>query len=35
MDNIKETIIEQCLEMLKRDDVKSEIKALKIGRAHV
>ncbi len=28
MDNIKETIIEQCLEMLKRDDVKSEIKAL-------
>jgi len=28
MDNLKETIIEQCLEMLKRDDVKSEIKAL-------
>ena len=28
MDNIKETIIEQCLEMLQRDDVKSEIKAL-------
>ena len=28
MDNIKETIIQQCLEMLQRDDVKDEIKAL-------
>jgi hypothetical protein len=28
MDNIKDTIIQQCLDLLKRDDVKNELKAL-------
>ena len=28
MDNIKDTLIQQCLDLLKRDDVKNELKAL-------
>ena len=28
MDTIKETIIQQCLTLLKRDDVKHELKSL-------
>jgi hypothetical protein len=28
MDNIKDTLIEQCLDILKRDDVKNELKQL-------
>ena len=28
MDNIKDTVIQHCLELLKRDDVKNELKAL-------
>ena len=28
MDNIKDTLIQQCLDLLKRDDVKNALKAL-------
>ena len=28
MDNIKDTLIQQCLDILKRDDVKNELKEL-------
>ena len=28
MDNIKDTVIQHCLELLKRDDVKNELKGL-------
>mgnify|MGYP001033782904 FL=1 len=28
MDNIKDTLIQQCLDLLKREDVKNELKAL-------
>uniref|UniRef100_A0A6C0C3N6 Uncharacterized protein n=1 Tax=viral metagenome TaxID=1070528 RepID=A0A6C0C3N6_9ZZZZ len=28
MDNIKDTLIEECLDILKRDDVKNELKQL-------
>jgi len=28
MENIKDTLIEQCLDILKRDDVKNELKQL-------
>ena len=28
MDNIKDTLIQQCLDLLKREDIKNELKAL-------
>ncbi len=28
MDNIKDTVIQQCLDILKRDDVKNELKQM-------